>query len=257
MEVIGEYHGEFTGDAGHTLSWSDYGFHLHIPKGSLATDGIGRVDVYAIYNGPFQLPADGTSVSAFYCVTLSCDLLKPATIEIQHCCDISDRYDKEDLTFVSASLSSGPPYKFDIISGGRFDIGSNYATLERSSFSIFSVFLKGVRALFGSRKREAVSPLQGTKQLKRQRREEEDDEVNGIVKETEEEELKTTTSTTQRRHNVQYACFYQLVKEGKNWIVRIFVIKNLVAHYQVCSIFLEPKLMTGIEDSFIQLSYIT
>lgn len=200
--MIGEYHGEFLGDTDYALPWPDYGFNLYIPKGSLPAGEMGRVDVYAIYSGPFQLPTEGASVSAFYCVTMSHELLKPATIEIQHCCNIADEEVVQDLTFVSASLSSGPPYVFDAIDGGRFGISSNYATLKRDTFSIFSVFLKGVRALFRKRKREEPSQPHGAKQLKRQRREEEVEDVTNESEGGKESRNKAESPATKRSHTI-------------------------------------------------------
>ena len=84
MELIAEYHAKFSSDEPFFLHWDKYGCRLQIPEGSIPQGEVGTVDLYAIYSGPFQFPQNSSPVSAYYLISLSHDLQKPATLEIQH-----------------------------------------------------------------------------------------------------------------------------------------------------------------------------
>ena len=147
MEIVAEYHTKFSSDKHFSLDWDKYGCRVHIPEGSIPPGEVGTLDLYAIYSGPFQFPNDMSPVSAYYYISVSHDLLKPATLELQHCFIININDDAAKLTFASASTSTGPPYLFRPVDGGCF-LPGRYGLINQASFSIFSI-LKGWTSSFG------------------------------------------------------------------------------------------------------------
>ena len=89
-------------------------------------------------------PPEGTTlVSAIYFIHTSSQLLRPVTVEIEHCVDID--WDQPDsnrtLTFGKASTHSSatPPYVFKTLPGGNFS-RNFWGTIELSSFSAVATF---------------------------------------------------------------------------------------------------------------------
>ena len=146
MKIIAEYHTKFSSDKPLSVDWDKYGCRLQIPEGSIPQGEVGTLDIYAIYSGPFQFPQNSSPVSAFYFISLSHNLQKPATLELQHCYIISDDDDAAQLTFVSATTSTGPPYHFRPLDGGSF-LPGRYALIRQTKFSFFGILetLKRIR----------------------------------------------------------------------------------------------------------------
>ena len=144
MKIIAEYHTEFSSDKSLSVDWDKYGCRLQIPEGSIPQGEVSTLDLYAIYNGPFQFPQDSSPVSAFYFISLSHDLQKPATLELQHCYIINNDDDAAQLTFASATASTAPPYHFRPVDGGSF-LPGRYALIHQKSFSYFSVIWQWIR----------------------------------------------------------------------------------------------------------------
>ena len=138
MEVIAEYHTEFSSEKSFSLDWDKYGCRIHIPEGSIPPGEVGTLDLYAIYSGPFQFPNDMSPVSAYYYISVSHDLQKPSTLELQHCFIINNDDDAAKLTFASAATSMGPPYLFRPVDGGCF-LPGRYGLIHKASFCIFSI----------------------------------------------------------------------------------------------------------------------
>ena len=118
MKIIAEYHTKFSSDKPLSVNWDKYGCRLQIPEGSIPQGEVGTLDLYAIYRGPFQFPEDSFPVSAYYYISLSHDLQKPATLELEHSYTINNDDDAAQLTFASAK--TGPPYNFRPVDGGSF-----------------------------------------------------------------------------------------------------------------------------------------
>ena len=138
MELIAEYHTKFSSDEPYFLNWDKYGCRLHIPQGSIPQGEVGTLDLYAIYSGPFKFPKNASPVSAFYFISLSHILQKPATLALQHCYIINNDDDAAHLTFVSATTSTGPPYHFRPVDGGSF-LPGRYALIHQTKFSFFGI----------------------------------------------------------------------------------------------------------------------
>ena len=137
MKLIAEHHTEFSSDKPLSVDWSKYGCRLQIPEGSIPQGEVGTLGLYAIYRGPFQFPEDSFPVSAYYYISLSHDLQKPATLELEHSYIINNDDDATQLTFASAKISTDPPYNFRPVDGGSF-LSGKYARIHVTSFSAFT-----------------------------------------------------------------------------------------------------------------------
>ena len=91
-----------------------------------------EVAVTALVSGNFKVPKGTVLVSAVYAISVSKPLLKPLTIELQHCVDLKNTGQTGCLKFMRAPLKS--PYQFSIIDGGVFHIGDRYGSIERDDF---------------------------------------------------------------------------------------------------------------------------
>ena len=135
-----------------TLDLQDeYGFHMTIPEDSLPAGKSCDVTVEVLMDRPqFKFPDDSMLVSMVYAVSVTEDLLKPATLNIQHCIDIQDEEHSESLQFVVASSDSGEgPCNFEVVDiPGVFHPGSQYGILTRQSFSHFGIVRRIKRQIF-------------------------------------------------------------------------------------------------------------
>ena len=138
------------GDSQQFFNWDRYGLRVIIPKGTLATPSeTCEVDIKALVAGPFQIQADMEAdfVSAVYAIDISRLLLKPITVEMQHCVDLYTQDDTCYLTFVEASVDQFElPYTFQVEDGGQFyaDKQSGSILLSQSSLMAIVKFLKPV-----------------------------------------------------------------------------------------------------------------
>ena len=205
MKLIAEHHTEFSSDKPLSVDWSKYGCRLQIPEGSIPQGEVGTLDLYAIYSGPFLFPQNSSPVSAYYFISLSHDLQKPATLELQHCYIINNDDDAAQLTFASATTSTGPPYRFRPVSGGSF-LPGRYAMIHQKRFSCFSVIWQWAR--------ESISRL-----------------VYGV----EPEETDTMEEDPPCGSNCSFAVLYFLipVRSPVLWNVKLFITKYTNPHFEV------------------------
>ena len=132
-EVVGEVGLLITNEA-KSYSWEGCGFKLNVPKKSLP-EGISKypVNIKSSLTGHFELPEGLELVSAVYWVYVPGQFMKPVTIEIQHCANFSS---PSQLHFVRASCTQKSlPYKFKVVDGGLFTLGSKYGALSTTRFS--------------------------------------------------------------------------------------------------------------------------
>ena len=133
--AAGKKHFRLQGDRPHSLPWENYGFRLHCPEGAVSKDTI--LDVTAQINGDFKVPEGTVLVSAVYAISVSKPLLKPLTIELQHCVDLKNTDQTSYLKFVRAPQES--PYQFSIIDGGLFSENSRYGSIKCAQFCFFGI----------------------------------------------------------------------------------------------------------------------
>ena len=95
-----------------------------------------KLDVTALVRGNIKVPEGTVLVSAVYAISVSKPLLKPLTIELQHCVDLRNGQ-TGCLKFVRAPQES--PYQFSIIDGGLFSVNSRYGSIECAQFCFFGI----------------------------------------------------------------------------------------------------------------------
>ena len=122
-------------DCPSSFNWEKYGFRLRCPEGAVSKDT--EVAVAALVSGNFKIPKGTVLVSAVYAISVSNPLLKPLTIELQHCVDLRNTDQTGCLKFIRAPPKS--PYQFSIIDGGIFRIGNRYGSMECDEFSDYAI----------------------------------------------------------------------------------------------------------------------
>ena len=99
--------------------------------------------ITALAGGEFEFPKGSELVSAVYAIFISKPLLKPLTVNIQHCVALETPEQCNSLQFVRAPLNNGiPPYKFKILSGGHFTPESQYGSISCLQFCELGIVRK-------------------------------------------------------------------------------------------------------------------
>ena len=141
MDVTGETNILVTSDA-QTFHWSGYGLKLHIPPSSLPA-GVekGSIEIRASLAGEYQSPENTTLISAVYWIKCPVKLVRPLTLELQHCGkhSINSRF-----SFVVTKRSQKElPYQFTLLEGGEFNMHSSYGSITLSHFCGLGVVQEG------------------------------------------------------------------------------------------------------------------
>ena len=99
--------------------------------------------ITALAGGEFEFPKGSELVSAVYVISISKPLLKPLTINIQHCVALETPEQCNSLQFMRAPLNNGiPPYQFEVLSGGHFTTESQYGSISHTNFSLFGISME-------------------------------------------------------------------------------------------------------------------
>ena len=136
--IAGEKLFTIQGDSSHLLNWEQYGLRISVPQDTFLSTDIVEIAVTALIGGQFQFPEDTELISAVYAVSVSKPLLKEVKLEIQHCADLVTQDHTSYLSFATASVNSGLPYKFQLKEGGQFCPGDQYGSICLSQFSLWS-----------------------------------------------------------------------------------------------------------------------
>ena len=137
--------------------WNEYGFSMHIPKDALRSSGTAVIAIRMVVAGKFEYPENTEPVSAIYEISTSAKLVKPITLEIQHCVALRREEDCFYLSFASAHNlpeKSHLPCVFKKLNGGLFSPGSQNGTILCSSFCRLTI----VKDLKRTRKRPNSEP---------------------------------------------------------------------------------------------------
>ena len=118
------------------LKFEGYGFKLCVPKNSLPAEvSETQLSVQVSLSGPFQMPFNCELASAVYWVSNPHKIIKPITVEIQHCAALSSSEQCSQLTFVHTKCTQKElPYIFKEKVGGVFTPNSSYGSLSLSHF---------------------------------------------------------------------------------------------------------------------------
>ena len=81
---------------------------------------------------------DSVLVSEIFEVTTSCGILKPITIKLQHCVEVTEDNEITSLAFAKAEQNHAPLI-FEKLEGGCFDVGSQYGSIQCEKFSQFAI----------------------------------------------------------------------------------------------------------------------
>ena len=122
------------------FDWEQFGFKMQFPQGTLHPSETCEVAVKALVGGMFQFPQDTQLVSATYAISFADELLQPVMLEIQHCVLLKSKEQFKYLSFMIAQIDeSAPPYKFQLVKGGKFNIDNRYGTITRQKFCLVGI----------------------------------------------------------------------------------------------------------------------
>ena len=124
------------GNKAQSLHWEEYGFRLHSPLNSISPTDKCEVAITVLVGGHFKFPKRAKLVSAVYAISVAKPLLKPLTLEIQHCVNLQTKSQANCLYFVRAPLSNSRlPYEFTLLDRGQFYPGNRYGCIICHHFS--------------------------------------------------------------------------------------------------------------------------
>ena len=122
-----------------SFSWDECGLRLTCPKEALElSDETCEVAIVALAGGQFELPIGTKLVSAVYVISVSRTLLKPLTLELQHCVILETKAQADRLKFVRAIGYDSNP-EFTILEEGEFFPGSWYGSITCTCDYFFRV----------------------------------------------------------------------------------------------------------------------
>ena len=134
------------GDHSQSFNWNECGLQLSCPQGTLSSsDERCEVAIVALAGGQFKLPVGTKLVSAVYVISVSKPLLKPLTLELQHCVALETKIRADSLKFVRAPfIECDSNAKFTIFKGGKFYPGSWYGSITLQQFSGVGIVDTGI-----------------------------------------------------------------------------------------------------------------
>ena len=116
----------------------NFGYKIHFPDSALPPEvDECQVHVESSLCGQFQFPENTELISGVYWITTDQEFTKPVTVEFQHC---AKPQHVENLTFVVAKHTPEDlPYKFNIVDGGLFSLGTQYGSICLTHFCGFGI----------------------------------------------------------------------------------------------------------------------
>ena len=126
-----------TNDEQHIV-WEEYGLRLHIHHNALPEDcSYCQLKIAIFESERFELPEDGTLVSAVYSFTHNLGdrkLRNSVTLEMQHCASANV------LDHLCVLRATRATYKFEVVHGGLFACNDCYGAIELDRFCFFTTF---------------------------------------------------------------------------------------------------------------------
>ena len=106
-----------------------------------------NLQVTASFRGQYEFPKGCEQVSGVYCISFPLELDKPATLDIQHCIEITHNYQCSSLSFARCSQKN-PPYKFELVQKDTtFKTHYPYGSVKTTHFSHWVILL--IRRVLG------------------------------------------------------------------------------------------------------------
>ena len=125
------------------FNWEKYGISFSVPEGILPPSETCEVSITALAGGEFEFPENSDLVSAVYAISISKPLLKPLTVNIQHCVALKTSEQCNSLQFVKAPFNDATlPFQFKFLPGGHFTPRNQYGSISLSQFSLISICMR-------------------------------------------------------------------------------------------------------------------
>ena len=125
------------------FNWEKYGISFSAPEGILSPSETCEVAITALAGGEFEFPEDVDLVSAVYAISISKPLLKPLTVNIQHCVLLETLEQCNSLQFVRAPFNNATaPYQFKVLAGGHFTPENKYGSISLTQFCLIGISMK-------------------------------------------------------------------------------------------------------------------
>ena len=142
MVIVGENYSKFSAAKDQQLSVEECGLNILIPAQVISpVDTLYEISANGLWGEKFEFPENSTLISGvcYISISNSSQLNKPVTILLEHCVNITDDKQAEYLSFVVAK--SGPPIRFEYLSGGSFRPNLQYGTIHLKEFSYIAIVL--------------------------------------------------------------------------------------------------------------------
>ncbi len=131
-----------TGNTTTLLSHDSMGLRVYVPEGVIPPGVECYLAVVPIASGKFSFPFGFKPVGGIYALAVSCNILKPITIEMEHCVGSAANEMCPQLTFARAQHDKVfPPYEFKPCKDGIFVTGSRYGSLDCHYFSFYTMLV--------------------------------------------------------------------------------------------------------------------
>ena len=99
--------------------------------------------ITALAGGEFEFPEDSELVSAVYAISVSKPLLKPLTVNIQHCVLVQTPEQCNSLRFVRAPTDGAIlPFQFKFLPEGHFTPENQYGSISLSQFCLIGISMR-------------------------------------------------------------------------------------------------------------------
>ena len=122
------------------IRYNEYAVSCTILDDGILSSEVLEIAVTALIGGQFEFPKEIVLVSGVYAVSVSKPLVKPFSLEIQHCVNLKTQAQANCLHFVRAPYSRTTlPYQFTLIEGGQFNPGSRYGSMNMTLESSYLV----------------------------------------------------------------------------------------------------------------------
>ena len=122
------------GNEAQSFYWEEYGLRLRSSQNTIYSTDRCEVVINVLFGGHFKFPKGTMLASAVYNISVTKPLLKPLTLEIQHCVNIQTQAQANRLYFVRAPLTSILPYEFTLVNGGQFYPWNCYGSIKCDHF---------------------------------------------------------------------------------------------------------------------------
>ena len=118
------------------IDLENFGIKLYLPPNSFS-EPVFAITVGVGISGSFVSPKGMTLVSAVYYIRTSSELLRPVTVEIEHCVILLNNNETSSLKFGKADTDTNI---FKKLPEGTFPVGQSWGTIQISSFCLLGIF---------------------------------------------------------------------------------------------------------------------